>query len=138
MKNQKKIMLAMLTLLTALPTLADDDCEQHWTEACIGNPYGFPPNVSNAGDKLFLLGGLGIAAYFYLSADSTDPMTYTRLLNDYKQGRGLRLTSYENELNVSLLAITKLDKYQHPGFTPNSLDNKKSMTINLLNVSADF
>jgi hypothetical protein len=61
------------------------------------------------GDKIvktFIGAGLLVAGtvglYFMLSNDNDSDETSTRIMADYHNGKGLRLTSYENIFNVSL------------------------------------
>ena len=104
MKNVIKLFTVFMFSGLSMPSLAEDDCNPEY-EAFCGEGGAYYPN----GDEIVrafigagLLVGGTVGLYFLLKNDKEDTETTARIMADYYAGKGLRLTSYESIINVSL------------------------------------
>ncbi|MFT5675425.1 MAG: hypothetical protein ACI808_001356 [Paraglaciecola sp.] len=103
MKKIMKLFTIFALSLLSQSCFATDDCNPEFDAFC-GGRGAYP-----TGDKTVkafigagLLVGATIGLYFILRNDTEGEETSVRIMADYHNGKGLRLTSYENIFNVSL------------------------------------
>ena len=107
----KRLMKAVIVIFTtslcsvASPAYAsDDECDPD-TEACFNDSLE-EIIASRINDTIGTALVLGVVVYFIID-DIEDSENRTRILVDYASGKGLRLTGYDQALNVSLLPHQK-------------------------------
>lgn len=104
MKNIIKLFTFFTITCLSLPGLAAENCDPNFDPYCGNGNRGGIASLAKAGEILVLGSAvaLGVSMYIILSDDTKDPRLTARIMADYHNGKGLRLTSYDNILNVSL------------------------------------
>ena len=116
MPRSKYLIAILLSVSLTLPIQATTDCETSPDPFCsLAN--GIVDDIEGAtktGVAVAIV-AIGVGIYFLVDSDADDPDYQARLLNDYARGNGIRLTDYDQPLNVSLLPHQKrfqVDTYQ--------------------------
>ena len=90
---------------------------------------------------------LGIAlivglTYMYYEMETEDPLVVSRKLNDFKHGRGLRLTAYDNDISISILALERQHSFLNyengNSGAFSAYSHEKPVTMSLIKVSYDW
>lgn len=140
MSPLKLVLLTAISLLLCVVSTdthaSDDDCNPD-TEACFNDSLE-AIIANNINDTIATAIVLGVVVYFIVDDVTDDPNYQARLINDFQRGNGLRVTSYENPVNVSLLSIRKSHPdFEQPAFL-NSKYSSKPVNLNLIRVSYDW
>ena len=107
------MMLMFLCISNSAQASKSDDCDPD-REACFNDSLSSIIG-SRINDTIGTALVIGVVIYFIIDDVTDDPNYQARLLSDYSKGKGLRLTAYDQPLNVSLLPHQKrfqLDAYQ--------------------------
>ena len=135
MKNIIKLFTIFTFSWLSLPGFTADDCNPEFDAFCGGrSPYPSGDKIVKTFIGAGLLVGAKIGLYFILRNDTEGEETTARIMADYHNGKGLRLTSYENIFNVSLFT-------KKPNIVSGPLSNLteqfkvKENTYNLVNLS---
>jgi len=100
------------------------------------NPYGSNSSSDAAGALVYIAGAAAIGAgiYFLVKDDSANNETTARVMADYQNGKGLRITSYKSNYNISL--FKRLTNQNHFFINNLSIDYKTdNQKFNLIALS---
>ncbi len=129
MKIIKIILTAFTFFCISIPSSADDDFDGP------NNPYGSNSSSDTAGALTYIAGGIaiGYGIYYLMKDDAANDETTARVMADYQNGKGLRITSYESNFNISLFkpVIRQNHLLINDSFINDKADKQKFNLINL-------
>jgi hypothetical protein len=134
MKNVIKLFTIFTFSCLSLSSFAADDCNPEFDPYC-GYDSGY--GKLEKGATVLLVGGVVVIAaglYFIFKNDDEDTEKSARIMADYHNGKGLRLTSYENIFNVSLFTPSANTDSEPLSNLSGQFKVKKN-TYNLVNLS---